>query len=398
LSCAYCHCHLDPHNFYEFNNVICCKADLLKNVLKCRVCRSGITGEHIVLQKFGRIHVKCAKCRICSKRYGPATSLMDRDGLLYCKKHYDQFFATICDHCKQNIQGGAEISAVGKYFHPDHFFCQGKCQKNFTPQDRYFVVDNKPYCAEDFKEVVPKCPICTESVFETTAISVGGSVYHPNCLSCEKCNAKYAVGMNFFQGSEPHKFLCLKDYSEANLKPCKACGEQIISPFDSMLFSGTMYHKKCFVCTSCPKTAGYLDSEGKKYCRSHYEKDVLKKCIVCDTQMRVDGEFLKIVGKGTVHRGCANCSTCQAALTVETMRFSKSKANQLVCQNCFANETGNVKCYACEEMITKGSIMTVQKVTFHKECLKCQVCQVDLVGQKLMIIKNKPRCTKHLRP
>eukprot|EP00475_Leptophrys_vorax_P001333 TRINITY_DN10709_c0_g1_i3.p1 TRINITY_DN10709_c0_g1~~TRINITY_DN10709_c0_g1_i3.p1 ORF type:complete len:259 (-),score=69.53 TRINITY_DN10709_c0_g1_i3:1252-2028(-) len=56
LKCGYCHCELDPHNFYELNNIICCKEDLLKNVLKCRVSKTSITGEHIILQKFGRIH------------------------------------------------------------------------------------------------------------------------------------------------------------------------------------------------------------------------------------------------------------------------------------------------------------------------------------------------------
>eukprot|EP00475_Leptophrys_vorax_P001334 TRINITY_DN10709_c0_g1_i4.p1 TRINITY_DN10709_c0_g1~~TRINITY_DN10709_c0_g1_i4.p1 ORF type:complete len:206 (-),score=30.48 TRINITY_DN10709_c0_g1_i4:226-843(-) len=205
--------------------------------------------------------------------------------------------------------------------------------------------------------------------------------------------------MNFFQGSSQHKFLCLKDYSDANLKPCFACGAQILSPFDSVLFSGQMYHKQCFVCNQCSKTAGYLDASGRKLCKNHYEKEVLKKCLACNSQVRLDSDFMFMSGRGSLHKSCAVCSTCQALLTNETLRFSKTKGDsQLVCSSCFAEEVGNIKCHVCEQAITKGSVMTVQKVTFHKDCLKCQVCQVDLVGQKMMVIKNKPRCIKHLRP
>jgi hypothetical protein len=399
IFCGYCKKELDPEEFYELEGVICCKEDLLKNFLKCLSCGQHISGEHLTLPA-GRLHLRCATCSVCHKTFANPAEIQQKQGNLYCKQHFDDLFGVKCAHCKKVIDG-QYLVALGKTWHFDHFVCAGGCEKPL--QGEYLVHDDKPYCLTDYKRVVAKkCAVCSESVL-STALSVGDLVYHSSCVKCDMCGSAYSMGSTFLpeplQGGEKiNRFLCSKDYREKYLKPCTKCGLLIEANEERAFGDGKWWHSHCLKCDECGKM---LIGEEQFFkgntmlCKDDFEKLALPKCGLCSLALK--GKFVSLL-EMKCHQECVRCSVCNQALVGSNLGIRQSTKNpgKLLCNEHFAAENGKV-CFGCKQVISKGPMLNVKDRTFHPDCLSCEICKVNLKGQKFAWVNDKLRCAEHVR-
>lgn len=65
-------------------------------------------------------HFVCAQC----SRTFPDGNFVEHEGKAYCEDDYNELFGARCAHCMKPITDTC-ISAIGRVYHPDHFFCAG---------------------------------------------------------------------------------------------------------------------------------------------------------------------------------------------------------------------------------------------------------------------------------
>eukprot|EP00475_Leptophrys_vorax_P000773 TRINITY_DN10422_c0_g2_i1.p1 TRINITY_DN10422_c0_g2~~TRINITY_DN10422_c0_g2_i1.p1 ORF type:complete len:801 (-),score=196.97 TRINITY_DN10422_c0_g2_i1:27-2276(-) len=403
LRCGYCHLPVSSEEFYELNGIVCCKDDLLKNFLKCDACSEPIVGDHVNLTS-RRLHPKCAICTVCSKSMKNVAQIHERQGKLYCRKHYDDLFGKVCGRCNQGIYGPV-VAALGKQWHPEHFVCSGSCGEIL--QQDYLVSGGKAYCPTDFKEEVGKrCAKCDEIIM-TNALNIGDFFYHQSCVICNKCRTVFITGMSFFpeqlrSGEKFHRFLCSAHYREKYLRPCAKCNTVIVSSEQRTIVEEVVYHNECVKCEECgAPLAGrevFFDNSSppRMICTADFERLVQNKCGICSQGLEA-GKFV-IISSVKCHKDCVKCSVCQTNLLEEKNNVHRSRKNpqNFLCTHHFAEET-NTKCTSCEEFIVSGGVVSIMGKKFHKACVICETCKTDLTGQKVLLIRNKPRCKLHLR-
>lgn len=84
-------------------------------------------------------HFACGHCKL------PIDSgkFVEKDGVAYCVKDYENLFLPKCEQCHNSITGSAIIAEEKKY-HSDCFYCQ-KCKVPFC-DSKYFIRENKRLC------------------------------------------------------------------------------------------------------------------------------------------------------------------------------------------------------------------------------------------------------------
>jgi hypothetical protein len=118
----------------------------------------------------------------------PDFGIFEKEGTLYCEKHYAKFFGFRCAQCGESIEDEF-LTAIGQKWHLNCFRCHGSCGKPLMGD--FMLYHNKPYCQEDYMaECVAKCAICFKRI-EDTAIGADGKAYHVACIKCRICEKSY---------------------------------------------------------------------------------------------------------------------------------------------------------------------------------------------------------------
>ncbi|XP_076006899.1 LIM domain kinase 2 [Genypterus blacodes] len=96
-------------------------------------------------------HSACFQCSVCS---GHLTNwYYEKDGKLYCRKHYWEKFGELCHGCSLLMTGPAMVAGDYKY-HPECFVCLS-CRVVIEDRDTYALVErSKLYCGKCYKQVV----------------------------------------------------------------------------------------------------------------------------------------------------------------------------------------------------------------------------------------------------
>ena len=75
------------------------------------------------------------------------------------------------------------MTAVGKTYHPEHFFC-AQCGKVLPSSDGFHERDGRAYCTEDYyTKFAPKCAKCDKAISDSFVNAIG-QLWHPECFNC----------------------------------------------------------------------------------------------------------------------------------------------------------------------------------------------------------------------
>uniref|UniRef100_A0A7N8XQ87 LIM domain kinase 2 n=1 Tax=Mastacembelus armatus TaxID=205130 RepID=A0A7N8XQ87_9TELE len=90
-------------------------------------------------------------CSVCSDHL--TNWYYEKDGKLYCRKHYWEKFGELCHGCSLLMTGPAMVAGEHKY-HPECFVCL-RCKVVIEDRDTYALVErSKLYCGKCYKQVV----------------------------------------------------------------------------------------------------------------------------------------------------------------------------------------------------------------------------------------------------
>uniref|UniRef100_A0A7N8WN45 LIM domain kinase 2 n=1 Tax=Mastacembelus armatus TaxID=205130 RepID=A0A7N8WN45_9TELE len=96
-------------------------------------------------------HTACFQCSVCSDHL--TNWYYEKDGKLYCRKHYWEKFGELCHGCSLLMTGPAMVAGEHKY-HPECFVCL-RCKVVIEDRDTYALVErSKLYCGKCYKQVV----------------------------------------------------------------------------------------------------------------------------------------------------------------------------------------------------------------------------------------------------
>ncbi|XP_053509666.1 LIM domain kinase 2 isoform X2 [Ictalurus furcatus] len=117
----------------------------------CAGCRGRIQDAfHVKLHK-DFWHNACFRCSECCDLL--TNWYYEREGKLYCGKHYWENFGELCHGCSLLMTGPAMVAGEYKY-HPECFVCL-RCKVVIEEQDTYALVERfKLYCGKCYKQEV----------------------------------------------------------------------------------------------------------------------------------------------------------------------------------------------------------------------------------------------------
>ncbi|KAG7811717.1 hypothetical protein KL921_001983 [Ogataea angusta] len=158
----------------------------------CYQCGKTIIGT--LVRAMDRIyHVDCFRCHDCgnpcSNKFFAADVQVDGHTVQMPLCEYDYFkrIDLICSTCDKAIRG-SYITAVGRKFHPEHFFCD-ICHRVFDSED-YYEHQNKIYCHYHYSVLyAAQCEACKSAILKQyVELYRGGreQQWHPECFMVHK--------------------------------------------------------------------------------------------------------------------------------------------------------------------------------------------------------------------
>ncbi|KAL0979343.1 hypothetical protein UPYG_G00183910 [Umbra pygmaea] len=117
----------------------------------CPGCGGTIQDKLNVTVLQGTWHNDCLQCSECCDHLN--CLYYEKDGRLYCGKHYWEKFGELCHGCCLLMTGPAMVAGEYKY-HPECFVCLS-CKVVIEDRDAYALVErSKLYCGKCYKQVV----------------------------------------------------------------------------------------------------------------------------------------------------------------------------------------------------------------------------------------------------
>uniref|UniRef100_A0A6Q2ZIH3 LIM domain kinase 2 n=1 Tax=Esox lucius TaxID=8010 RepID=A0A6Q2ZIH3_ESOLU len=111
-------------------------------------------GDWLKVNRCWFSHQVCFPILRCSECCDRLTNwYYEKDGQLYCRKHYWEKFGELCHGCSLLMTGPAMVAGEYKY-HPECFVCLS-CKVVIEDRDTYALVErSKLYCGKCYKQVV----------------------------------------------------------------------------------------------------------------------------------------------------------------------------------------------------------------------------------------------------
>ncbi|RCH95141.1 hypothetical protein CU098_009587, partial [Rhizopus stolonifer] len=239
--------------------------DTLFFTVRCGGCHKPLSGQAITTSG-NQWHTRCFKCQTC-KQPLEHIAFYEKDGLPYCALDFHESFSPRCDYCQTPIEEHS-ISALGKTYHPGHFFCR-ECGKPFDQSSNFLEHDGHAYCERDYyKRFGKKCLGCEETITGEFLMALGGE-WHKECFVCAECGTTFNSTFLISHGkpycdlhypSLPEKPIKKKQVpalpelplqANSTVKTCHRCHEPILGRCSSAF--GKYYHPLHFQCSECQK-------------------------------------------------------------------------------------------------------------------------------------------------
>jgi hypothetical protein len=247
-----------------------------KPARSCDHCKRDLTDDGCTA--FGKVfHKECFRCHGCKKKLDG--KFFSKDDNAYCAKCH-KASQEQCSVCKEKIVGDCVVNN-NTYYHPGCMKCH-VCEEPL--KNSYFFFQNKPICEKDFKETQQVCSVCEEVIegtyyqlndqvfcekdymahmdkcgkcdkeIEGKVIRITGSVFHPDCFSCEACSTSL-VGQTF-STDDKNKIYCPECYTRKFAALCSVCSKPIV-PKEGQTKAPRIramdkdFHPQCFKCEDC---------------------------------------------------------------------------------------------------------------------------------------------------
>lgn len=153
FDCHACGIELRPDAREVKGDLYCMKCHDQMDIPICGACRRPIE-ERVVTALGKHWHAEHFACAACEK---PFLGKAHREvkGLAYCELDYYQIFGHQCCVCSKVLRGGL-LSALDKFYCPEHFACQFCRKQLFVNKSKFFDVDARPSCRKCYKQLPAK--------------------------------------------------------------------------------------------------------------------------------------------------------------------------------------------------------------------------------------------------
>ncbi|KAJ3179593.1 hypothetical protein HDU87_002799 [Geranomyces variabilis] len=235
----------DHHDDDGIDPVAAASGSLVPSATPCFACNRPISGASLLALGDRSFHQDCFRCcnDTCKRRLA-GLPYFEMFPDVYCEGCYHEKFGKRCAYCEQPIKERL-ISALGKSFHPEHFFCC-QCGKTFGVDEQFMEADGMPYCPEDFMALFAYgCSKCKKPLVGDY-ITATGKRFHRECFGCMACKRPLATDGFFEHDGNPY---CERDYHILTAPKCATCDGPLIGR--AVNACGKRYHPECFQCCFC---------------------------------------------------------------------------------------------------------------------------------------------------
>eukprot|EP00808_Paulinella_micropora_P006501 g2043.t1 len=210
----------------------------------CHACKHAVSvGKDDLIQAEDRIfHSDHFRCNKCQKGLNGCTYVF-QDGVFFCDScSENESSGEKCAQCNSVIEGEF-VEALGKLWHPAHFFCF-TCRAPFTGS-HYREADGLPFCEQHYRErQALKCARC-EQYISDKVITALGKKFHPQCFVCDLGSHQIAAGIPFYIFKS--KILCHTHYEELVVRQCYLCMKMCFGQFIRVKnLENAVFHTECW--------------------------------------------------------------------------------------------------------------------------------------------------------
>ncbi|XP_071588612.1 LOW QUALITY PROTEIN: transforming growth factor beta-1-induced transcript 1 protein-like [Heliangelus exortis] len=213
----------------------------------------------------------------------------------------------------------------GAPWHPEHFVC-GRCGGELGGSS-FFEKDGVPYCPPDYGRLFsPRCARCAQPILDKMVTALEKN-WHPEHFCCVECGEPF--GEEGFLEKDGRQY-CRKDFAELFSSRCRGCGRPILEGYIAALQG--LWHPECFVCREClsPFLGGtFFEDGGHPYCERHFHARRGSLCRACGDP--ISGRCVTAMAQ-RFHPDHFLCSFCLRPLAKGTFQEHDGKA---YCQPCF---------------------------------------------------------------
>lgn len=175
-------------------------------------CQQKIASGSVIQAFGGYYHPDCFVCSACSKPFVNG-KYYEKDSLPYCEEDYFVLTADKCDKCNLPIRDSADLVKVSQQVYHSACLSCVHCGINLTHKGSIYQKDGAVYCKSDYLNFFTKiCTACGTHILKH-CISVNDEFYHPDCLLCSVCHVKldkYICILGHLRCSHHTEFSCDK--------------------------------------------------------------------------------------------------------------------------------------------------------------------------------------------
>jgi hypothetical protein len=203
---------------------------------------------------------------------------------------------------------------------------------------------------------------------------------HPPGARCVDCKIDLASGeVDASLDATNSDLLCVPCNKRRLGEICATCDAPLLGEYVTAL--GGKYCKGCLTCFDCSLdlTSGEAQltrdaATGDALCVPCNKRRLGEICTTCDEPLL--GKYVNVL-EGKYHHGCLKCSACAIDMTTRTAHPTRDDATgDVLCTPCDKRRLGEI-CTTCDEPLI-GEYVTALDGKYHRGCLKCSTCGVDL--------------------
>nr|XP_057928984.1 leupaxin isoform X1 [Doryrhamphus excisus] len=181
-----------------------------------------------------------------------------------------------CTACNKAIVGKM-ITAMGETWHPEHFVC-AVCKTELSTTG-YFEREGRPYCTKDYHQLFsPRCAYCKGPIVQNILTALD-QTWHPDHFFCTHCGDFFGDDGFLEKDGKPY---CRKDFYHLFAPKCAGCGESVMEKY--LTAANGTWHLECFVCADCLKPFSdgrFMELDGRPLCQTHFHSRQGTLCGSC---------------------------------------------------------------------------------------------------------------------
>ncbi|XP_061895261.1 paxillin [Entelurus aequoreus] len=230
-----------------------------------------------------------------------------------------------CAACNKTI-AGKMITAMGEMWHPEHFVCAA-CTTELSTTG-YFEREGRAYCTKDYHQLFsPRCAYCGGPIVQNILTALD-QTWHPDHFFCTHCGDFFGDDGFLEKEGKPY---CRKDFYQLFAPKCAGCGEPVMEKY--LTAANGTWHLECFVCADCLKPFSdgrFMELDGRPLCQTHFHSRRGTLCGSC--RQPIVGRCVSAM-ESKFHPEHFVCTFCQKQLSQGIFREHRGKPYCLACHH-----------------------------------------------------------------